>query len=379
MARPRGRRRFGAVRKLPSGRYQARYRDHAGAAHTAPETFATKSGADRYLAAIETDMLRGTWRDRSLGEILLKDWAEQFMETKAILKPKTRASYVSLLNSRITPEFGNRSLASIRTSDVRRWQAAMTTAALSASRRRQALLLLSQIMEAAVVDGRILVNPCGPVTRPKLPAPVQDYLTADELDALAGAIKPEYKLLVYLLGYGGLRWGELAGLRRASCDLLHGRLVITEALAEVSGQLYWGDTKTHQQRSVSLPAFVVEMLESHLQSVGADSDALVFTSPSGQPLRYSNFYRREWLPAVERADLRRRGTHIGRRTAATLLLTQGADVKDVQAQLGHKDATMTLNVYCAPFEGKRDEIAARLDRAWRRARKTKRKGNRGAS
>jgi hypothetical protein len=43
-------------------------------------------------------------------------------------------------------------------------------------------------------------------------------------------------------------------------------------------------------------------------------------------------------------------------------------VKDVQTHLGHRDATMTLNVYCAPYEGKQDELALRIDAAWRIAR-----------
>ena len=62
------------------------------------------------------------------------------------------------------------------------------------------------------------------------------------------------------------------------------------------------------------------------------------------------------------------GTHIGRQTSATLLLEAGADVKDGQSHLGHRDATMTLNVYCAPYDGKLDELAARIDAAWRVAR-----------
>ncbi|HEX6507605.1 MAG TPA: tyrosine-type recombinase/integrase [Chloroflexota bacterium] len=62
------------------------------------------------------------------------------------------------------------------------------------------------------------------------------------------------------------------------------------------------------------------------------------------------------------------GTHIGRHTSATLLLEAGADVKDVQSHLGHRDATMTLKVYYAPYDGKLDELAARIDQAWRIAR-----------
>ena len=54
-----GRRRFGAIRQLPSGRYQVRYHTADGRYVTAPTTFDTKAGAGRYLSTVETDVLRG--------------------------------------------------------------------------------------------------------------------------------------------------------------------------------------------------------------------------------------------------------------------------------------------------------------------------------
>ena len=52
-----GRRRFGSVRRLPSGRWQVRYYDLAGIRHTAPRTFPSKADANRYLAQVEADDL----------------------------------------------------------------------------------------------------------------------------------------------------------------------------------------------------------------------------------------------------------------------------------------------------------------------------------
>ena len=63
------RRRFGSVRRLPSGRWQARYWDAAGNRLTAPTTFATKTDAQRWLSAAETDMARGDWHDPRLGDL----------------------------------------------------------------------------------------------------------------------------------------------------------------------------------------------------------------------------------------------------------------------------------------------------------------------
>ncbi|HWI34549.1 MAG TPA: hypothetical protein VNS83_09575 [Lapillicoccus sp.] len=60
MAGRQGRRRFGAIRRLPSGRY----RTTAGRSVTTPTTFEAKADAGRYLSKIETDMLRGEWADR---------------------------------------------------------------------------------------------------------------------------------------------------------------------------------------------------------------------------------------------------------------------------------------------------------------------------
>jgi hypothetical protein len=54
---------FGTARRLPSGRWQVRYYDQAGIRHTAPRTFPSKADANRYLAQVEADLLRGAWTD----------------------------------------------------------------------------------------------------------------------------------------------------------------------------------------------------------------------------------------------------------------------------------------------------------------------------
>ncbi|MGH9137381.1 MAG: site-specific integrase, partial [Acidimicrobiales bacterium] len=69
------RRHFGSVRKLPSGRFQARYHDATGRRHTAPSTFASKGAAQRWLASVETDLTRGDWCDPALGRITVAEWA----------------------------------------------------------------------------------------------------------------------------------------------------------------------------------------------------------------------------------------------------------------------------------------------------------------
>ncbi len=61
------RRRFGKVRKLPSGRYQASYMGPAGKRVLASVTYHNKTDARRWLATQEADIARGTWVNDELG------------------------------------------------------------------------------------------------------------------------------------------------------------------------------------------------------------------------------------------------------------------------------------------------------------------------
>lgn len=82
-----GRRRFGRVRKLPSGRWQACFSTPDGRDHSAPSTFATKTAANRWLAAVETDMaqVQGPTHARASCSI-----RRQFAPARADLKIRTR-------------------------------------------------------------------------------------------------------------------------------------------------------------------------------------------------------------------------------------------------------------------------------------------------
>lgn len=362
----RSRRRFGSLRRLPSGRWQARFRTPDGREHTAPSTFARKTDADRWLGEVETDISRGQWINPRLGCETLGEWARHYLAAAVHLKPKTHASYESLLRSTIFPRFEEWPLAAIRPDAVRRWVAELSAKGLSASRVRQSYHLLGSLLAAAVADGVISSSPCTGIKLPRHRPSELRYLSAAQVGRLVEVIRPPYGLFVDVLAYGGLRFGEAAALRRRRCDLVRGRLLVAEALTEVNGRLFFGAPKSHQERTVILPASVLETLTDHLEaSVAADGDALVFTAPSGGPLRYSNFRRRVWDPAVQGLGLCGVTPHQLRHTAATLLIDAGASVKDVQAHLGHADAVVTLNTYSAVIEGRSLEFAWRLEQVRR--------------
>lgn len=352
--------RMGHVRRTASGRWQARYRDPSGRERA--RNFTRKVDADRFLIRVESDKLRGQWIDPEAARIRLSEVAERWYSTTAPLKPKTRSGYRSLLDSRILPHLRELRLRHIDPVVVREWIADLQEDGLSASRIRQARNVLHAVFTMAVDGSMVTRNPVAGVKTPPVVSRPRRYLTAKQVGDLADAMESPYDLLVLVLAHTGIRFGEAAALRRSHCLLEVSRLHISESLAEVAGCLHFGTTKTHRQRVVALPASIRNELQHHLEVAVIPSDGLVFTSPKGRPLRYSNFRRRQWTPAIEKAGLSGLEIHELRHTAASLMIDQRADPKLVQTQLGHSSISITYDIYGHLFPDRLDELAARLDR-----------------
>ena len=292
--------------------------------------------------------------------MLLAEWSDLWLAGRApSLKATTRESYRSLLDTCILPTWGRVPLSSVAHADVVTWVADLSTR-VGPSRCRKAATLLSGMMAGAVRDHRIPRNPCEGVRLPRLPHQEQRYLTLPQLQDLAEATGP-YRLMILTLGLCGLRFGECAALTVRAFDPLRRRLRVFRAVSDVNGQLVWSTPKTHQARDVPVPRFLADQLA--VQVAGRAPDDLIFTSPTGEPLRIGNWRRRVWDRAVAAAGLGRLTPHDLRHTAASLAIASGASVKHVQRMLGHKDAAMTLNVYASLFEDDLDTVSDRLDAA----------------
>ena len=145
--------------------------------------------------------------------------------------------------------------------------------------------------------------------------------------------------------------GRSGGAARLVVRLLRRRVQVAESATEISGKIVAGSPKSHRERSVILPRFIVDRLSEHLargspQSAespdrGRLSEGLVFSAPRGGFLRVSNFRRSVWLPAVEAAGIEPGlRVHDLRHTAASLMISAGASIKAVQTALGHSSATI---------------------------------------
>jgi integrase len=354
---------FGTARRLPSGRWQVRYYDQAGVRHTAPRTFLSKADANRYLAQVEADLLRGAWTDPRLARITFGGWVERWWPTSADLRPGTRTFYDYLLRRFLLPAFGETPLGRIDAMTVRSWLADLhEVGEVTPTTIAKAYRLLRRILNVAVEAGYLPRNPAAIKGAGLERAAEMRHVSIPQLHALAEAVPGRYRALVLVAGYGGLRWGELVGLRRRRVDLAGARIYVVEQVAEVAGKFIVSPPKTAAgQRVVVLPAVAVSALAEHLEEyAAAEPEGLVFRSGRGTYLQRSNFSRLVWRPAVQQLGLDGLRFHDLRHTAATLAAAAGATTKELMERMGHTSSAVALR-YQHVMADRQAAIAAALD------------------
>lgn len=345
------------IERAPSGPWRARWREPGGRARS--RSFRRKADAERFLATVEADKVRGRYIDPSAGQVRLREWVEQWWPTTVHLRPSSRARSEVSLRTRILPRFGGHPLAAIHPTDVRAFVAELSAGGAAAGTVRKDYNVLRSIMAAAEESGLIGRSPCIGVDLPPVHPREPRFLDAEELQRLAEGIDGRYSALVLAGGYLGLRFGELAGLKRHRVRLLERKVDIVETVVEVSGRLVVGPPKTGQ-RTVTIPRFLVDVVAEHMAR-HPDPEGYVFPAPGGGPLRRTGFTRRYFTPAAVRAGLEGITPHGLRHTAAALAIAAGAHPKEIQARLGHASITTTLNVYGHLFPAADERLADALD------------------
>ena len=188
---------------------------------------------------------------------------------------------------------------------------------------------------------------------------------ASRIRVLADAIGDAWRSLVLVGCYGGLRIGELLGLRVPRVDLLRAQVDVAEIVTDVAGHLYTGPPKTRAgRRTVQLPRFVVDELAEQL---GSRSDGLVWPNKNGDHLRVTSWRRRAWAPAVAAAGLAPLRYHDMRHTAVALWIAAGASPTEIARRAGHRSVVTVLDRYGHLLPGVESRVTDALDEMGRRA------------
>ena len=341
-----GRRQFGRVRKLPSGRWQARYHAPDGQDRSLG-TFATKAAANQALASIELQVASGAWVDPAGREQTLESYATAWLSTRN-LRPRTRESYEDQLRLRILPRLGRTALGKITPAEVRAWHSVLVAQVDAAGKGHRAVSasyrVLRAIMNTAVQDEILVRNPCT-IRGASVDRPSQRPIVGErEVWALAEAVTPLYRAVVWTAAATALRSAELGGLRRRDVDLEAGIIYVTRTYVEPArGPAYLGPPKSDAGiRQVILPAVIIDLLREHIDRYAQPGpDGLVFVSDKGEP--FSRHNRKWWRAAVREAGLPS-GTrlHDLRHAGLTMAAQSGATLRELMSLAGHSSPRAAL-------------------------------------
>ena len=367
---------FGAIRKLPSKRYQASYTGPDGNRYTAPLTFTAIEDARAWLARRRVEIADGKWtaheaKAADTAKTTRTDtfgaYAEQCIATRTNrrgehLRPRTLAEYRRLLNGPLA-SFADSRLNAISPEDVQVWYSDQLATGTKTQTAR-AYELLKSVMATAVEHGRIKRNPCmvrggssvstGKEVRPPSSAELQVML-----DSMPG----RYRAAVILAAWAGVRYGELTELRVKDITKLADVYVInvTRAVTHVTGQGYIvGPTKSEAGvRTVALPPHVTPIIDEHLRDHASRfPEALLFPAADGSShLPQTSFYR-HWDRARRAAGRDDMPWHAMRHYGATRAALAGATLKELQERLGH--STVAAAMRYQHTAGRDEELARRM-------------------
>jgi integrase len=352
------RRPFGSIRKLPSGRFQARYLSPSGEQIAGPQTFSTHREASDYLAEVQVDQRRGAFVDHRQSRKLFSEYAEEWPASRD-LRASTREKYRSLLKLHILPTFGSIQLGKVTSSEVRRWNSELKQRHPDTA--TQAYRLLHTIFETAVSDDLIGRSPCRVKGAGQHKNPERPTVSPSELEAALLVVEPRYQLAIRLAALTQLRRAEVLGLQRRHVQLREEVLTIEQAAVAVRGRMMVGPPKTEAGvRKLAVPSSLVPDIVAHLEDfTGPGPNDWLFVGRDGGPAS-GRTLDRQWSKArmvVNRPEVH---LHDLRHSGLTWAADAGASTKAVMKRGGHSSYEAAMRYQHASPETDR-KVAAAVD------------------
>jgi integrase len=316
-----------SIQRTPSGRWRARWRTPDGVHRS--ETFTLKRDAERFLNREKVELEQGKAGFTNARGVLSDLIPEWWAATEKRVKPRTAERY------QYATKIIEKRIGDVKLSDLTYQRVQAFVNDLGVDYQPRSVSAIYGVLSLILTSG-VNRNQLRPIKAPDLPKVYEPKLTIPtkyEVEALATAATLRIKAAIILSGYCGLREGELLGLHRRDVNLDAGWVFVHQARNKTTGALE--STKTDKARRVYLPGRVKDELERHIAE---------FPSEELFPITGRRF-QKEWESARAQVGVPTVRFHDLRHAAASMMIEAGWSVTQVSKQLGHAQATMTLNTY----------------------------------
>lgn len=285
------------------------------------------------------------------------EWINTFKLQK--LKPTTLKGYQAILKTHFFPEWRKTPINEITAKTIQDFLCERKN--LSYKYLHDMRVLLAQIMDSALRDGWITVNPAKDhrIFNPSQKQPVErQALTVDlvkEIIPLLWCLCRIDRLYLALVIFTGMRRGEVLALRWEDLSVEENLIHVKRNVTYTNNQPFIGTPKTKSgYRSIPILPDLLTFL-SPLETDGY----IVHADDPNSPMSLTSF---RWMTKRirETIDLHGATAHVFRHTMGTMLNDAAADVKTIQSILGQSDYKTTMDRYVHPREAKKQEAIKKV-------------------
>ncbi|MGM0841374.1 MAG: tyrosine-type recombinase/integrase [Bacillota bacterium] len=332
--------------------------------------FKTQIEAEKALIEALNEVNKGTYIEPS--KILYKDFLDQWLATKqGMLGPQTLTVYKWFLENKVIPEFGKIPLSDLSVLRIQSYINSLSNQGYSRSSVKKVYEICKNSLDYAVDYELISKNPASKVKLPRQQK--KDVINAwdqSEVYTFLNTAKGDPLYIVFLIALTtGMRKSEILGLRWKDVDLDKGLLKINQTLS-TDGKYFIQGAKTKTSlRTINLSPKTIDELKHHKKVISSNKKFykadyqnldLVACTGHGTQLNPSNVSR-TFNRLCAKANVPKIRFHDLRHTHATLLLSDGTNVKVISERLGHSNTKITLDTYSHVLPTMQEEVARKLD------------------
>lgn len=337
--------------------------------------FPTKSSAEKRKQRLEIEKIDFGPLKAGAASVPFREWAEAWWKSHSkTISPGTVRSEGNRWRRHVLGRLGHLPMGQIDAAVVRAWIDELAEPEdaeydpLGPKSIANVHGYLFMAMETAVQERMIRANPCGKSKLPTWTPRQPRFLSQKELPRLLALVPVRWRPLAVVVAGTGCRASEALGLRWRHVDVLGGKIRFETQVRHIDGRDVDVPLKTKaSRRTVGVGSTVSSVLA---ELVDVDQDALVFTHPGGDPMRYGGFYT-AWIRALNgdadkgRPPTEFAGVHIHdlRHTHAAHLIAAGRPLTSIQRRLGHSSIRVTSDIYGGLLPEVEDDTAAAAEAA----------------
>lgn len=294
-------------------------------------------------------------------DMLFIDYMKKWLKMiSASVEPTTLNGYKGVINGRMTDYFQNKkiTLQNIKPKHIQEFYQYLLDEGLSGNTVKHYHANIRKALQYAMKTDIILSNPADKVDLPKIEEYKPKFYTSDEVKTLLNeVIGTKLEIPVMIDCFYGFRRSEVIGLKWSAIDFENDTITIDHTITQSNGKLIIRDKTKTKSSKRTLPlepivkSFLIELKEKQEKnkelcgdSYNKDYLEYICVDNCGNIIR-PDYVTETFLKLLKRKNLKIIRFHDLRHTCASILLKNGANMKEIQAWLGHSNYNTTANLY----------------------------------